>query len=272
MCLTWERTYACNLSCIHCLSNSGRRDPHELSTAECKRLIDERDRLQVFYVNIGGGERTVRGDLWELVDYTAGRGSGSSFGPTLALAGSLRRSRKHSPPATMSTCRCQSTGQLPRSMTRSAVPARLRQRSRRCSISPVRDSGASRCQWYITRQNDDQLQGSRRSADRFDAQLRPTRLRPSGRGAAVWHQLHPSGAQQREVYERLLEHGEEVLTGDSIFYLPAYGQPLPGLNLCGASRVVCLIDPVGDVYACPLAIHDALLAGQRQVHASVARV
>src|SRR4029079_3551327 len=45
------------------------------------------------------------------------------------------------------------------------------------------------------------------------------------------------------------------------FHLGAYGDPLPGLNLCGAGRVVCLIDPVGDVYACPLAIHDAFLAG-----------
>jgi radical SAM protein with 4Fe4S-binding SPASM domain len=36
---------------------------------------------------------------------------------------------------------------------------------------------------------------------------------------------------------------------------------LPGLNLCGAGRVVCLIDPVGDVYACPFAIHENFLAG-----------
>jgi radical SAM protein with 4Fe4S-binding SPASM domain len=33
------------------------------------------------------------------------------------------------------------------------------------------------------------------------------------------------------------------------------------LNLCGAGRVVCLIDPIGDVYACPFAIHDEFLAG-----------
>jgi radical SAM protein with 4Fe4S-binding SPASM domain len=52
-----------------------------------------------------------------------------------------------------------------------------------------------------------------------------------------------------------------VLTGDSFFHLSAYGQALPGLNLCGAGRVVCLIDPVGDVYACPFAIHDEFLAG-----------
>ena len=54
-----------------------------------------------------------------------------------------------------------------------------------------------------------------------------------------------------------------MLTGDSFFHLSAFGEggALPGLNLCGAGRVVCLIDPVGDVYACPFAIHDKFLAG-----------
>ena len=52
-----------------------------------------------------------------------------------------------------------------------------------------------------------------------------------------------------------------MLTGDSFFHLAGYGEALPGLNLCGAGRVVCLIDPVGDVYACPFAIHDNFLAG-----------
>jgi radical SAM protein with 4Fe4S-binding SPASM domain len=42
---------------------------------------------------------------------------------------------------------------------------------------------------------------------------------------------------------------------------PHTGKHCRGLNLCGAGRVVCLIDPVGDVYACPFAIHEAFLAG-----------
>ena len=67
--------------------------------------------------------------------------------------------------------------------------------------------------------------------------------------------------QQRELYDWLVAHGESVLTGDSFFHLSAYGEALPGLNLCGAGRVVCLIDPIGDVYACPFAIHDEFLAG-----------
>src|SRR5258707_14883572 len=69
ICLTWELTYACNLSCVHCLSSSGRRDPRELTPAECRDVIDTLQRMQVFYVNIGGGEPTVRQGFWELGDF-----------------------------------------------------------------------------------------------------------------------------------------------------------------------------------------------------------
>ena len=79
ICLTWELTYACNLACIHCLSSSGRRDPRELTTEECKRVIDELERMQVFYVNIGGGEPTVRRDFWEFVDYAVAHHVGVKF-------------------------------------------------------------------------------------------------------------------------------------------------------------------------------------------------
>src|ERR1700678_1511301 len=79
ICLTWELTYACNLACVHCLSSSGRRDPDELSTDECKTLIDEFERMQIFYVNIGGGEPTVRSDFWELVEYATEHHVGVKF-------------------------------------------------------------------------------------------------------------------------------------------------------------------------------------------------
>jgi mycofactocin biosynthetic radical S-adenosylmethionine protein MftC len=79
ICLTWELTYACNLACVHCLSSSGRRDPRELTTAECQVVIDTLERMQVFYVNIGGGEPTVRPDFWELVDYATAHHVGVKF-------------------------------------------------------------------------------------------------------------------------------------------------------------------------------------------------
>ncbi len=79
ICLTWELTYACNLACVHCLSSSGKRDPRELTTQQCKDIIDELERMQVFYVNIGGGEPTVRPDFWELVDYATAHHVGVKF-------------------------------------------------------------------------------------------------------------------------------------------------------------------------------------------------
>jgi mycofactocin radical SAM maturase len=92
------------------------------------------------------------------------------------------------------------------------------------------------------------------------ASLRITRLRPSGRGAATWRALRLSAQQQRDVYAWLHDR-PQVLTGDSFFHLSALGEPLEGLNLCGAGRIVCLIDPVGDVYACPFVMHDAFRGG-----------
>ncbi|MGH9048006.1 MAG: mycofactocin radical SAM maturase, partial [Acidimicrobiales bacterium] len=112
----------------------------------------------------------------------------------------------------------------------------------------------------VTRHNVAQLDALEALAGHYGAQLRVTRLRPSGRGADSWEDLHPTAQQQRYLYEWLRDR-PNVLTGDSFFHLSALGQPLEGLNLCGAGRVVCLIDPVGDVYACPFVIHDEFLAG-----------
>ncbi len=88
----------------------------------------------------------------------------------------------------------------------------------------------------------------------------------------MWPELHPTAPQQRELYDWLLAHGDDVLTGDSFFHLSGYGTPLPGLNLCGAGRVVCLIDPIGDVYACPFVIHGEFLAGNVRDPGGFARV
>jgi mycofactocin radical SAM maturase len=122
------------------------------------------------------------------------------------------------------------------------------------------DFGQFKISVVVTRHNVNQLDQLKTLADGYGAQLRLTRFRPSGRGADSWDELHPTAADQRLLYRWLLDR-PDVLTGDSFFHLSALGQPLDGLNLCGAGRVVCLIDPVGDVYACPFVIHDEFLAG-----------
>ncbi len=259
ICITWELTYACNLACAHCLSSSGRRDPRELSTAECRAVVDELERLQVFYVNIGGGEPTVRRDFCELLDYATDHHVGVKFStngtritPAVArrLAGSDYVDVQISIDGATATVNDAVRGEGSYEAARRAMANLAEAGFENFKVSVV-----------VTRHNVHQLDDLLSLADHHGAQLRVTRLRPSGRGAEVWDDLHPTAEQQRELYHWLLDHGERVLTGDSFFHLAGYGAPLPGLNLCGAGRVVCLIDPVGDVYACPFTIHDDFRAG-----------
>jgi mycofactocin radical SAM maturase len=259
ICLTWELTYACNLACVHCLSSSGRRDPRELSTDQCKAVIDELERMQVFYVNIGGGEPTVRHDFWELVDYATAHHVGVKF--------STNGSRISAEVAARLAASDYVDVQISLDGATAEVNDAVRgPGSYDTAIQAMEHLAAAgfagfKISVVVTRDNVSQLDAFKALADRYSAQLRITRLRPSGRAVDTWDDLHPTADQQRQLYDWLLAHGEGVLTGDSFFHLAAYGEALPGLNLCGAGRVVCLIDPVGDVYACPFAIHDSFRAG-----------
>ncbi|MFH5227501.1 mycofactocin radical SAM maturase [Antrihabitans spumae] len=259
ICLTWELTYACNLSCVHCLSSSGRRDPRELSTEQAKAVIDELERMQVFYVNIGGGEPTVRADFWELVDYATAHSVGVKFstnGVKIDKSVAARLAASDYVDVQISidgaTAEVNDAVRGPGSF---AMAVRALENLAEAGFSDAKISVV------VTRHNVSQLDEFKALAAKYGATLRITRLRPSGRGADVWDDLHPTHEQQRELYDWLVRNGEGVLTGDSFFHLSAFGDALPGLNLCGAGRVVCLIDPVGDVYACPFAIHEQFLAG-----------
>jgi len=259
ICLTWELTYACNLECAHCLSSSGRRDPRELTTAQCEAVIDELQRMQVFYVNIGGGEPTIRPDFWHLLQYAVDHQVGVKFSTngtrlTPERAAFLASTDYVDIQVSLdgATAEVNDYVRGPGSFEMAV------QALENLQAAGFRDAKIS---VVCTRHNIGQLDDFKALADRYGATLRLTRLRPSGRGADVWDDLHPLPEQQRVLYDWLVANGDGVLTGDSFFHLSAYGESLPGLNLCGAGRVVCLIDPIGDVYACPFAIHDEFLAG-----------
>ena len=262
ICLTWELTYACNLECAHCLSSSGRRDPRELTTAQCEAVIDELQRMQVFYVNIGGGEPTIRPDFWHLLEYAIAHQVGVKFS-TNGVRITPERAAFLASPACGGYVDVQISLDGATAEVNDYVrgPGSFDTAIR--ALQNLQDAGFrdAKISVVCTRQNIGQLDEFKAIADRYGATLRLTRLRPSGRGADVWDELHPLPEQQRELYDWLMAHGDGVLTGDSFFHLAAFGEALPGLNLCGAGRVVCLIDPVGDVYACPFAIHDQFHAG-----------
>jgi mycofactocin biosynthetic radical S-adenosylmethionine protein MftC len=258
ICLTWELTYGCNLACVHCLSSSGRRDPRELTTAQALGIIDELHDLQVFYVNIGGGEPTIRSDFYDIVSYAVEHGVGVKFstnGSTIdaARAASLAGSDYVDVQISIDGATAATNDPI-RGDGSYAMARRAMDQLAAAGFGPFKISVV------MTRHNVGELDELAALADHYGAQLRLTRLRPSGRGVDVWHELHLLPEQQIDLYRWLLDR-PGVLTGDSFFHLSALGEPLPGLNLCGAGRVVCLIDPVGDVYACPFVLHPEFRAG-----------
>ncbi len=258
ICLTWEITYGCNLACVHCLSSSGRRDPAELTTAEAMAVVDELAAMQVFYVNIGGGEPTIRPDFFDLVEYSVEKQVGVKFstnGGTMTAARAQRLAAMDYVDIQISLDGATPATNDPVRGEGSYAAAR-----RAMDLLAGAGFGPFKISVVMTRLNVPELDDLAALADSYGAELRLTRLRPAGRGAETWEELHPSQAQQRELHGWLLER-PGVLTGDSFFHLSALGEALPGLNLCGAGRVVCLIDPVGDVYACPFVMHPEFRAG-----------
>ena len=270
ICLTWELTYACNLQCVHCLSSSGQRDERELSTEEAKKILDDLRDLQVFYINIGGGEPMVRRDFFELLEYSVANGIGVKFSTNGAFIDEEKARRL----VAMDYLDIQISLDGVDAVTNDAIRGEgsYDMAIRAMENLKAANFGQFKISVVVTRHNVSQLDQFKALADHYGAQLRITRLRPAGRGADTWHELHPTNAQQREIYNWLLKHGENVLTGDSFFHLNALGESLPGLNMCGAGRVVCLIDPIGDVYACPFVIHDEFKAGNVRDEGGFAKV
>jgi len=68
--VVWNITRRCNLSCVHCYADShDEHYPGELSTAECKQIIDQLAAFEVPTILFSGGEPLLRPDLFELIAY-----------------------------------------------------------------------------------------------------------------------------------------------------------------------------------------------------------
>lgn len=257
ICLTWEITYACNLRCTHCLSSSGTRRSDELTTAEARHLIDEWAAMKVFYINVGGGEPMIRPDFVELMNYTLDHGIGVKFSTNGSLidddAAAWITSRDYL------DVQISLDGATPETND----PIRGRgsyQQARRGMERLAAHNFSFKINATVTRQNFHEIDDLYAMAQHYGASLRLTRLRPSGRGRDVWEAMRPTHQQNRWLYNWLLEH-RDVFTGDSFFHLSAYGQPVEGMNMCGAGRIICCVDPVGEVYACPFMLDSAFSGG-----------
>jgi len=89
-------TRECDLKCLHCYSNSGDKDPCELTTEEAKKVINDIADLGTKIIIFDGGEPTLRKDLLELIRYSNDRGLRTVIGSHgMGLTKEFVRDLKH---------------------------------------------------------------------------------------------------------------------------------------------------------------------------------
>lgn len=189
--VTWEMTYACNLSCIHCLSDSGKKSVFELTTEQCRALIDQMATNRVFQLNIGGGEPFLRSDFLDVMEYahsydivTCISTNGTLI--TNEAVDRLNRNLVYVQVSVDGACESSNDTIRGRGSFRSAMRAieMLTKRGIEVSINTV-----------LTRLSFSELDALSRLAASVGAKLRVSRFRPSGRGKKSWNDLNVTKAQ-----------------------------------------------------------------------------
>ena len=72
--VVWNLTKACNLRCVHCYASADVSTRDELTTEECRDVIDDLAGMKVPLILFSGGEPLLRKDLFELVSYAREKG------------------------------------------------------------------------------------------------------------------------------------------------------------------------------------------------------
>lgn len=256
ICLTWQITGRCNLRCIHCLSDSGDSHAPELDMPEIRDFLDDLAAMKVFYINVGGGEPLLHPHFFEIAEYAGRRGVYIQFstngtlvdGAVAAEAARLglrvQVSLDGRQPSVNDPIR--GVGTFEKAM---AAVRLLREKDVTVAVNCV-----------VTRDTVGGVDEMLRLVTAYGAKLRLSRLRPSGRAGDKWRELAPTVEQYRRLYQ-WLKANPGVNTGDSFFFLSAFGAPLPGLSYCGAGRLTCSVDQQGNVYPCPFTVDPGLLVG-----------
>lgn len=255
--VTWEITLKCMLRCHHCLSDSGEAGREELNTLECRQLIAQLSHLKVFQVNIGGGEPFIRDDFLDLLACAHQNGVVTCVSTNgMLVDGSLAKQL-----ALLKGLYLQ----LSLDGATESVNDSIRGKGTYRKILSAADELARydvpfSINAVLTRSNYAQLDELRRLAGSYGAELRVSRFRPSGRGKQSKQLLGPSKNQLEDFAEWLARH-DRVRTGDSFFCLTSENRRRKGLDMCGAAKMTCCIDPEGNVYPCAFLQEPPFLVG-----------
>jgi mycofactocin biosynthetic radical S-adenosylmethionine protein MftC len=263
--VTWEITEACNLECAHCLSAELRAAGNgELSFEQCRDLLDELARMQVFQVNFGGGEPFLRDDFLDILRHAHGLGITtcvSTNGTVLddALVDALLEIGAAHPAAPV-YLQVSLDGAKPE--TNDAIRGAGTFERILAGIEPLarRRYPDFSLNMVVTRLNAGEIADFDALARRYGAKTRLSRFRPSGGGCHTWEDYRLTREQLAELSAFLGDH-PEILTGDSFFALTPDSRRNLGLNMCGAAKMTCAVAPDGSVYPCAFLADPAFLSG-----------
>ncbi len=72
--IVWNITKACNMKCMHCYEDAGKRDMNELSSKEVFQGLDVISDAGVTSIAFSGGEPTIHPHILDFIDYSHDKG------------------------------------------------------------------------------------------------------------------------------------------------------------------------------------------------------
>jgi len=255
--ITWEVTLSCNLHCAHCLSSAGRKGEKELSRKECLRLVDQVADIRVFQLNIGGGEPFIRDDFMDILEHAHERGVVTCVSTNgMLVDDDLARRLGRLKMLYLQVSLDGATAEVNDAVRGEGTFDRIV----RAMEALARQGVPFSINAVLTRLSYPQLEELRAMARGYGSELRVSRFRPSGRGKESKQWLGPT-REQLEAFSEWLEVHDLVRTGDSFFCLTSENRRRKGLDMCGAAKMTCCINPEGSVYPCAFLQEDPFLAG-----------
>jgi mycofactocin radical SAM maturase len=255
--ITWEITRQCNLRCIHCLSSGGREALCELNLEECISIVDQLAALRVFEINFGGGEPLLKSFFIPLLNYIHEKGIVTCISTNGTVLNDEVAAYFADNP--LVNIQVSLDGATPEVNDEIRGKGTFRQIVKGIELLAKKDVPLS-INTVVTSINFKQLSQLKELASSFGARLRVSRFRPSGRAKETWGKLKLNASQLRELSE-WLSQDHNILTGDSFFSISGEDRRELGLNMCGACKLTCCIDPCGLVYPCAFLQENELCAG-----------
>lgn len=268
----WDITYACNLRCKHCLVDAGNQPPQPMSLLDVYRVVDQLVDMRVLYVNFLGGEPFIRQDMFDILAYT----SQHPIGMSVTTNGLLVDDELVSQLADINLFDVQvsidgleKTHDTLRGLCGSFSIAT--EAVRRFSDAGFRTT----INTVITKLNHHELEQLVNLAISLGATTyKAVAFLPVGRGKDNYDQLMLTPKQLRNSVLRLRELGAKykgiinIVTEENYPFLHEHDREVapatcfPAMG-CAAGISQLVIDPVGQVFACPF-LHQFLAGDLRR--------